>query len=36
MYIELRNERLLLRPFSVLDLHTVYEYASYAENTKYI
>jgi len=36
MYIELRTERLLLRPLSVSDLHTVHEYASDPDTTKYM
>ena len=36
MHMELRTERLLLRPLNVLDLWTVYEYASDIENTKYM
>lgn len=36
MYIELNTERLLLRPLSVSDLPTVDEYATDAENTKYM
>ncbi|MDD4125180.1 MAG: GNAT family N-acetyltransferase [Eubacteriales bacterium] len=36
MYIELKTERLLLRPLNVSDLQTVNEYATDAENTKYM
>jgi len=36
MYIELKTERLLLRPLSVSDLYTAHEYASDIENTKYM
>ena len=36
MYIEIKTERLLLRPMNISDLETVHEYASDKENTKYL
>lgn len=36
MYIELKTERLLLRPLNICDLETVYEYSSDIEHTKYM
>lgn len=36
MYIELRTERLLLRPLDVMDLQTTHEYASDYDTTKYM
>ena len=36
MYLEIKTERLLLRPMNISDLATVHEYASDKENTKYL
>jgi Acetyltransferases, including N-acetylases of ribosomal proteins len=36
MYIELHTERLLLRPLNVSDLQTTNDYATDAENTRYM
>lgn len=36
MYIELKTNRLILRPLNVEDLETVHEYASDIETTKYM
>lgn len=36
MYHEIRTERLLLRPLNITDLDSVYEYASDAENTRFM
>ena len=36
MYLEIKTERLLLRPMNVSDLEIVHEYASDTENTKYL
>ena len=36
MYLEIKTERLLLRPMNVSDLEVVHEYASDKENTKYL
>lgn len=36
MYIELKTERLLLRPLDISDLENVHIYASDVENTKYM
>lgn len=35
MYIEIKTDRLVLRPLSTNDLHTTHEYAGDIENTKY-
>jgi RimJ/RimL family protein N-acetyltransferase len=36
MYIELKTERLLLRPLDVSDFRTEYEYSSDIDTTKYM
>ena len=36
MYLEIKTERLLLRPMDISDLEIVHEYASDKENTKYL
>lgn len=36
MYIELKTDRLLLRPLDIKDLDTVHSYASDLENTRYM
>ena len=36
MYLEIKTERLLLRPMNISDLEVVHEYASDMENTKYL
>ena len=36
MYLEIKTERLLLRPMNISDLEIVHEYASDKENTKYL
>lgn len=36
MYHEIRTERLLLRPLNITDLDSVHEYASDAENTRFM
>ncbi|MCH5194772.1 MAG: GNAT family N-acetyltransferase [Oscillospiraceae bacterium] len=36
MYIEIKTERLTLRPMNISDLEIVHEYASDKENTKYL
>ena len=36
MYIEIKTERLLLRPMNISNLEVVHEYASDKENTKYL
>lgn len=36
MYIELKSERLLLRPLDISDLETTYQYTLDKENTKYM
>lgn len=36
MYIEIKTDRLLLRPLDIKDLNSVHEYASDIENTKYM
>ncbi len=36
MFVELNTRRLLLRPLSVADLHSVHQYAGDPENTKFM
>ncbi len=36
MYIEIKTERMLLRPLCVDDLYTTHAYASDAESTRYM
>ncbi len=36
MYIELKTERLILRPLNIKDLNTVHVYASDIENTRFM
>ena len=36
MYIDIKTERLVLRPLEVSDLHTAHAYASDAKHTRYM